>query len=174
MTHEESWHIIDSAREESGGNFDDRLRILTRKLRTLPPQEILEFAMVVSSLLDEAYRADLWAAAYIILGGCSDDTFLDFREWLISRGQVAFRECVADAEKVGYWQQGEDGIFFEGGVSCAAYDAFHALTGCDLWDEIRAAHVIRPHPKLIGASVDTDPVALSKRLPRLFARFWGA
>lgn len=31
----------------------------------------------------EAYRRDLWAAAYHANGGCSDDGFIDFRIWLI-------------------------------------------------------------------------------------------
>lgn len=32
------------------------------------------------------YRRDLWAAAYIIGGGCSDDSFIDFRAGLIAQG----------------------------------------------------------------------------------------
>ena len=40
--------------------------------------------------MDQAYSWPLWGAAYVINGGCSDDTFTDFRAALISRGRQAF------------------------------------------------------------------------------------
>ncbi len=43
-----------------------------------------------------AYRRDLWAAAYIINGGCSDDGFEYFRAWLIAQGQRIFEDAIRD------------------------------------------------------------------------------
>ena len=42
------------------------------------PEEIVAFQRVLDELMDESYRADLWGAAYVINGGCSDDGFEDF------------------------------------------------------------------------------------------------
>jgi hypothetical protein len=38
----------------------------------------------------------LWAAAYIINGGCSDDGFRYFRDWLISEGRSVFERALKD------------------------------------------------------------------------------
>jgi len=41
--------------------------------------------------LNKAYTWDLWGAAYLINGGCSDDGFEYFRRWLVSRGATSMR-----------------------------------------------------------------------------------
>ncbi|OSP39974.1 hypothetical protein B7767_28795 [Streptomyces sp. 13-12-16] len=40
----------------------------------------------------------LWAAAYVINGGCSDDGFDYFRGWLIAQGRETFERVVADPD----------------------------------------------------------------------------
>jgi hypothetical protein len=45
-----------------------------------------------------SYRWDLWAAAYIINGSCSDDGFDYFRGWLIAQGRGSFYAALADPE----------------------------------------------------------------------------
>src|SRR5262249_54204564 len=45
-------------------------------------------------------RWDLWAAAYILQGGCSDDGFIDFRCWLISMGREVYDGAHADVESL--------------------------------------------------------------------------
>ncbi len=42
----------------------------------------------------EAYTWDLWGAAYLINGGCSDDGFAYFRAWLISCGQSVYSSAL--------------------------------------------------------------------------------
>ena len=48
----------------------------------------------------DAYTWDLWGAAYLINGGCSDDGFAYFRSWLISRGRAAYEEAVRDPDSL--------------------------------------------------------------------------
>ena len=36
---------------------------------------------------------DVWAAAYLIGGGCSDDSFIDFRARLISQGRGWYQKA---------------------------------------------------------------------------------
>ncbi|MFC9245678.1 DUF4240 domain-containing protein [Streptomyces sp. NPDC057136] len=40
----------------------------------------------------------LWAAAYVINGGCSDDGFDYFRGWLIAQGREVFERTAADPD----------------------------------------------------------------------------
>jgi hypothetical protein len=60
---------------------------------------LVAFDEKFETLLEDSYRWDLWAAAYIINGGCSDDCFDYFRNWLISLGQEAY-DAVIDDPKV--------------------------------------------------------------------------
>ena len=43
-----------------------------------------------------SYWTPLWAAAYVINGGCSDDGFDYCRGWLILQGREVFEHVVAD------------------------------------------------------------------------------
>lgn len=48
-----------------------------------------------------AYQWNLWAAAYIIRGGgCSDNSFVDFRYGLISRGRSVFEAAITDPDSL--------------------------------------------------------------------------
>ncbi|WP_329437515.1 DUF4240 domain-containing protein [Streptomyces sp. NBC_01280] len=48
------------------------------RLSALPAEEILAFEQRFSGLRDVVYRWDVWADAYLIGGGCSDDRFSEF------------------------------------------------------------------------------------------------
>jgi len=43
-------------------------------------------------------RWDLWGAAYLLLGGCGDDSFEYLRAWIIGRGAEHVERAVADAD----------------------------------------------------------------------------
>lgn len=51
-------------------------------------------------LLKDSYTSRLWAAAYIIMGGCSDDTFDYFRGWLLYQGKETYEACIEDPERL--------------------------------------------------------------------------
>ncbi|TYR81399.1 DUF4240 domain-containing protein [Priestia megaterium] len=44
--------------------------------------------------LNKAFTSDVWGAAYLMMGGCSDDCFMDFRSWLIAQGEAVFSKVV--------------------------------------------------------------------------------
>jgi hypothetical protein len=50
--------------------------------------------------LNEAYTCDLWGAADVIHGGCSDDGFEYFRCWLVSRGRRVYEAALADPDSL--------------------------------------------------------------------------
>ena len=45
-----------------------------------------------------AYRTDVWALAYLLRGGCSDDSLDAFRGWLILQGRKVFEATLADPD----------------------------------------------------------------------------
>lgn len=98
MDEETFWELVDEARAEAGSGDDRFLQSLQASLLELPPNAIEGFRERLDEMLARAYRWDLWAAAHIINGGCSDDGFEYFRGWLVSRGRVVFEAALHDPE----------------------------------------------------------------------------
>jgi len=112
MTLDEFWNIIAKVDRESEGAFQKKCELLDRDLRKLSLDEVLSFDTHFTECLDRAYTWELWAAAYIMGGGCSDDGFWDFRSTLISMGREIFERAVGDPEtlaefkiKNGHWER---------------------------------------------------------------------
>ena len=87
------WRLIELSRKGSEGDLYVQLDNLRHRLVKLSEEELRSFDRVFWELMDESYRADLWGAAYVIKGGCSDDSFDYFRAWLIMQGQQAYIEA---------------------------------------------------------------------------------
>ena len=81
------WPLIEQSKAESGGDCTKQVDALTAILLEQAAEEIEEFAILFHRFHAQAYRNDLWAAAYIMNGGCSTDGFMDFRSWLIARAR---------------------------------------------------------------------------------------
>lgn len=45
-----------------------------------------------------SYTHEVWAAVYIMNGGCSDDCFSYFRNWLIFQGKQVFMKALKDPD----------------------------------------------------------------------------
>jgi hypothetical protein len=100
MRLEEFWSIVDAARTAAGEDVEDRVPELLDRLSKLPVEAIEKWQRHYQQQLVKAYRWDLWGAAFVMNGGCSDDGFRYFRDWLISEGQTIFTNAVADPESL--------------------------------------------------------------------------
>jgi predicted DNA-binding WGR domain protein len=94
------WRLIDLSRKGSEGDPYMQLDNLRQRLLKLPEEELRSFDRVFWELMNESYRADLWGAAYVIKGGCSDDSFDYFRGWLIMQGEQPFTEALKDPDSL--------------------------------------------------------------------------
>ena len=93
MTLDEFWEHIRATKCKDPEVHADRL---ADRLAKGPREGIIDFAHWWNLMMMEAYRRNLWAAAYYANGGCSDDGFIDFRSWLILQGRDVFESAVAD------------------------------------------------------------------------------
>jgi hypothetical protein len=80
----------------------------------LPARDANDFASLFDTMMDRAYSYKLWGAAYIIHGGCSDDTLNDFRSSLISRGRSCFGGAIAGPDSLADEPFDESAWFYEG------------------------------------------------------------
>jgi hypothetical protein len=125
----------------------------------LPPEDIESFNRHFSTLHAAAYRWDLWAVASIINGGCSDDGFIDFRSWLISRGRKFYEAALADPEAAAKGVEPEEAEFET--FAYAAGEAYERVTGRRLPDSA------------YGGAAGTEPAGTRWReddLPRLYPK----
>jgi hypothetical protein len=105
MELERFWKIVELSRRliepsRAEGNMGRQLEELRNLLLNLPDEELVGFRDCLLEQMDAAFQWELWGAAYIIAGGCSDDNFADFRGWLISMGRGVFERALSDAESL--------------------------------------------------------------------------
>jgi hypothetical protein len=168
------WELIEAARRQVPDPADGRAvaaRVATL-LAVRPPGEILAADQVLWGLLVDSYRNLLWAAAYMIGGGCSDDGFDYFRGWLIAQGREVYERIVADPDALAdlpviqakapnaYPVECEDTLY-------VASKAYRAATG----EELPPRAPTSRYPELDPEWDFDDPAEMTRRLPRLAALF---
>ncbi|WP_051327415.1 DUF4240 domain-containing protein [Desulfatibacillum aliphaticivorans] len=100
MNKDEFWQIIEAVHDESDGNMDRKCELLKNRLLKLKDQDLRDFIRHFDSADAFAYTWPLWGAAYVMHGGCSDDSFSDFRATLISLGRKIYEAALADPESL--------------------------------------------------------------------------
>ena len=89
MIEEKFWTIIENS---------NRGQNLKECLTTLSEEDLFGFRYWWEYFCNLSYKQDLWAVAYVVLGGCSDDGFDYFRFWLIVQGRKVFYNALENAD----------------------------------------------------------------------------
>jgi hypothetical protein len=127
MNESEFWKIIQNVHSATKDNMDAKCAVLVKEVSQLSPGDATDFYEIFHSLDIRAYTWELWGAAYVIHGGCSDDTFSDFRASLISRGEDAFERGVKDPDSIA--DNGFDEDFFYEGFQYAVSEGVKRVLG---------------------------------------------
>lgn len=174
MTRDQFWQIIaDTCRSDprSAEEWDVKL---TDALATLPADEIIEWNHIFDALDKRAYRTDIWAAAYLVCGGASDDGFYYFRCWLIGMGKAIYENTIANPDSLAdvaspAWFA--EGIDAQVEIYAAAQFAWMRVTGNDYDADYPARNEASG---LVGDDWDfEDKHEMRKRLPRLTTLYEG-
>ena len=167
MTKDEFWEHIHASRRRDPEEHAERL---AARLARLPVGEILDFGRWWHLMEARSYSWELWGAAYLINGGCSDDGFVYFRDGLILRGREAFETALERPDDLADLLGGEVEIEAE----ChPAYDAYCAITGrADYAKALRNRYPDLPDfPKLDGGWDFDNPQEMQSRYPKLFSAY---
>src|SRR4051794_38723334 len=100
MTREEFWENLDSAMSAAAFDRSRLAESLRDELLERDEDEVLDFVRHFHEARIEAYRWDLWAAAWVAGGGATEQDFSDFRDWLISLGREAYDDVLHDPERL--------------------------------------------------------------------------
>ncbi|MDN3451790.1 DUF4240 domain-containing protein [Planococcus sp. APC 3906] len=99
MPEETFWELLALAHKK-GEDWEEQLEWLVAKLSKRPVNDIIQFDFHFNRNYYRSYTSDLWAAAYIIMGGCSDDAFDYFRAWLLYLGKEPYEAAIRNPESV--------------------------------------------------------------------------
>jgi hypothetical protein len=156
------WSLIGRACQSDAESSEQLEAALAALLQPLSVADLTAFAFHFDDVMDRAYRWDLWGAAYLIGGGCSDDAFSDFRGSLIARGRTAYEQAVTDPDSLADAELDEDAWFHEG---------FGYLASAEFERrKLKAPPRAKPHPvEPEGQECSEDD--LQSRFPRLSRKY---
>ncbi|PGS48535.1 DUF4240 domain-containing protein [Bacillus sp. AFS041924] len=154
-----------------------------RHLAKQSDDEIAGFEIQFETAFSNAYTVNLLGAAWIIMGGCSEDSFAQFRAWLIGQGEQVYKKTLINPD---YLAEYIFPIYEEEGLAPEleemldlALQAFSIKRkGDDDWDDqlwnefntlIESKGYLYPEQQL---SIDwTSSDELKDRFPKLWKRF---
>ncbi|MEV8021053.1 DUF4240 domain-containing protein [Streptomyces sp. NPDC086554] len=172
MDETEFWEIVDRTRVAAEGDPEYHADLLTERLLELEPDMVLDFARHFEARYNRAYRWDLWGAAWILLGGASDDAFDYFRCWLIGQGREVFEGALHDPDSLADLLEDFDEEIDGDGeeLGYAADEAYEQLTGVVTPD----LGIAPAPPEPEGTPLDfEDESAMTQRYPKLWVAFGG-
>lgn len=94
------WELIQTSYKEADWETDKQMQILKNKLSDYSQDEILKFGKIYEIYAKESEKSKLWAAAYVLNDGCSEDCFKSFRGWLISRGKEPYLNAILNPDSI--------------------------------------------------------------------------
>ena len=128
------WTLIHEAKRLCGQDQDGAFHWLEDQLLMMGPQQAQNFDHIAHGYLSLADKYGLWSAASIMLEGCSDDAFMDFRSWLIYQGKETYLAALKDPDSL-------SGVLLYGGGSFESLpyigdSAYEKLTRKHTYDAI--------------------------------------
>ena len=158
------WKILEHAYRPDG---PDHFEALKASMEPLAWFEVVAFQVRFDEAVAAANKIDLWGAAYLINGGCSDDGFRDFRAWLVGRGRHPYEAALKNPDALADILDGDpvDGF----GLDAAAVRVYEAKTGMsDFYERLDRAEQDLPPPPPEGDDWDFDDEAeMRTRFPKL-------
>ncbi|GIG01141.1 DUF4240 domain-containing protein [Catellatospora citrea] len=176
MDRDQFWAIVDRAREgiddtRSGEGAAIVAGRIGNRLTELGREAAVAFDLRYDALGAESYDWNLWGAAYLMKGGCSDDAFDYFRGWLVAQGRSTWEQALQDPDTLAELGIDPDDDFLECeemlGVGRAAFGE-----DTDYYIAVDAARAEFPadtfNGRLLGDDFDhNDDEAVRVRCPRL-------
>ena len=171
------WRIVDGARSNASSD-QDFLRRIEARLLELQPDELMGFERQFEKIHTGSCSWNLWGAAYLMNGGCSDDGFEYFRAWLMAQGRRTFEKAVEDADTLAMLPDPQ------GGRSRRYRELEEFMyVAREIYEEKTSEEMPESDTGFLQG-VDwrnfdvrwnfDDPVEMQRRYPKLFAKYRGS
>ena len=176
LSEEKFWDIIENT-IENNISLDRQGELLEIALLQLTEDEILGYQYHFYKFSSQSYKECLWAVAYIVMGGCGDDGFDDFRRWLITRGKQLYCKALSNPDSLcdeftkipaGDIPSFEDAAYYPAKI-------FETKFGKDLHTEEDKYdyEAVLKIPEIEFTWNDNDEDSIRKICPNTFDKWWG-
>lgn len=125
------WSIVQKSKSILARTPAQHQERLIRILVKLPVNDIIIFDRMFHHFMNLSNTWDIRAAVHIIKGNSDEETFTDFRGWLVTRGKVAYYKVLKDPEHLGSLIKIGDPCEWDGYDFCAE-EAYERKTGSKL------------------------------------------
>ncbi|MHC2625772.1 hypothetical protein ACVIW2_007804 [Bradyrhizobium huanghuaihaiense] len=172
MPADQFWEIIGRAGQADADPVA-HIDALRAELRGLALEEVKSFEIAFRRRLNDAYTWDLWGAAYVIHGGCSDDGFEYFRRWLVSKGRGVYESALADPDSMAQLdvRAGPDGMWEFEEIYYVANRLFQEKGGQGDVRDYSEPEAGLGGSEPSGEPFEEDEEHLARRYPNLWRRF---
>lgn len=167
------WNIIDLSLKKTKSQ-EEQEQFLIKEIEKLKINQIIGFRLRTDKLLYDTYNSEMWCAGYIMNGGCSDDGFEYFRNWIISRGKDVYYEAKKNPDSlISQFNENDEFYDFES-FWYVALTAFENKTGKDLYDFISDdfQYSESKYPNFEFNWEEDKPESMKVICPRLFEKMW--
>lgn len=174
MEENQFWQIVGASLQNTNSEAEQEVYLINT-LKALSPEEIIGFKLRTNKLLAKSFTSELWCAGYILNGGCSDDGFEYFRNWLISKGKKSYESALINPDNlVSEINSKEEEFEFES-FWYVALEAFEQKTGKEAYDYIDYDNfTIREgsYPAINFNWEEEKPETMKAICPQLFQKLW--
>lgn len=173
MNDNEFWQFVAGCGASPSADADAFVTAWKAAIRNLSPDELIALNAALARTLRRAYTWDVRGVAYIMNGGCSDDDFLYFRQWLVSRGRAFFDTIVETTDELASLMPSNVHSPFEiSELDLVLGDVWEEKTGIDQFDTEKGFPDERVDlDELHGSKWKEDTASMAQRFPKCWARF---
>jgi hypothetical protein len=167
------WEIIDKSLKNTS-NEEEQEHYLIKEIGKLSPKEMIGFRLRTDKLLYDTYTSEMWCAGYIMNGGCSDDSFEYFRNWIISKGKKVYYSAKENPDNLITVVNPEADYYSFEEFWYVALEAFEQKTGKELYDYMDDETFTAREGNYPGIEFnweEDDPESMRKICPKLYAAF---
>ena len=159
------WEIIQNSKRKANNDYQKQQLELENELRKLSPDEIILFGNRFRFFRGRAYSWELWGAIYLIHGGCGDDSFNDFREWVIGQGKIFYYKTIENPETlVEVETEKIEDIDWEG-LGYVPASVFKDMTGQDM------PYPFKENFETTGEEWEEESDDLKNMFPKLYEKY---
>lgn len=174
LNEEKFWGIVSKSLEDIEDEYEQEEKLVNEIIK-LSPKEIIGFRLRTDKLLYDTYTPEMWCAGYIMNGGCSDDGFEYFRNWIISRGRETYFQAKENPDTlINEVSADKDEYEFEW-FWYVALKAFERKTGKNLYDYIdydNSKAREGNYPSIEFNWEEENPETMKAICPKLFDTLW--
>jgi len=116
---DEFWSVLEGLARGDAAS----MLALREILEAMPLDQVAEFDARLHRAMDRAHVVGVWAAAYVMCGGCSDDGFDAFKAWLVLQGREIYEAALARPDSLSSVSVEYPACEELGGMAASVYEA---------------------------------------------------